>query len=61
MKTTIDFAVQIVKKTESHYLVDDCGSFIWLPIIHTQVDQFQAGELVTITIPEWLAVESNFI
>ena len=68
-KDTLEFCVTIIKETDAAFLVEDAareGGNIWLPKsqIHFEdgdADDYGPGDVVTITLPEWLAIDKEFI
>ncbi len=59
----IDITVMRHAETEKAILISDDGerkNAVWVPKQHIEIDEGQAGH-VTITMPEWLALDKGFI
>lgn len=66
IKNPVEVYVYIIRETDSAFLIseseDDFGTKIWLP--KSQIyydDEVSEGDCFLITIPEWLAIEKEFV
>jgi|SaaInlLV_10m_DNA_2_1039722.scaffolds.fasta_scaffold39830_2 hypothetical protein len=65
MKDPIEITVEILTETDAAYRVtdtDDLDSNIWVP--KSQIELLHpagVGDIVTIEMPEWLALDKGFI
>ena len=66
MNEMIPFEVKFLHQTESALLVDIEGEKVWLPKSIIEVDEYELdgirkGNILEISIPEWLATDKQLI
>lgn len=57
----IEISVTLVHKTERAILVEDGDQEVWLPKSQIKFDAANAGETISVELPEWLAMKNGLI
>lgn len=63
MTRLTDITVRLVQQTERAILVcdsDDLDKAVWLPKSQVEFEE-KAGDIVEVTLPEWLAIERGLV
>jgi hypothetical protein len=58
------FTCELIHETDAAYLVDECGTEIWIPKSQIEDEDITVGngiEYLNFGIPEWLALEKGMI
>lgn len=59
----IDIDVQVLHQTEKSVLVtlDVPDNGVWLPLSQVELSETGIGGIMTVTLPEWLALDKGMI
>jgi hypothetical protein len=61
---SVEFYCELKHETSAAYLVDECGSEVWIPksqISEESITRNNDVEYLNFFIPEWLALEKGMI
>jgi hypothetical protein len=62
---TVEVCVTFVRLTDRAVLVNDCAKGAWLPLSQIECDEdlsaFAEGDVLEMSLPEWLAREKGLI